>query len=122
MIDLILMFFVLVRGIYPLAKEKGKSPVSWMLFTFATWMFVEISIFAISVSPTLFFIALSKQPKDMFFKLVEYQLKLTNIWGVIFIYSMATLGGFLSSLVITRSLRRLEAEEFHEPPAPEVFV
>jgi hypothetical protein len=122
MIDLILLFFVISKGIYPIAKAKGKSPVSWTLFTCCTWMFVEFSILAISVSPTLFLIALSKQPKEMFFALLNYKLTLNDILGIIFVYCIATLGGFLSSLVVRRSLLRLKKERFHEPPVPEVFV
>jgi hypothetical protein len=49
-IDLVLLFLVLTKGIYPLAKAKGKSPASWMLFTCVTWMFVEFSILAIDTN------------------------------------------------------------------------
>lgn len=122
MIDLILLYFVLSKGIYPLAKAKGKSSANWMLFTFATWMFVELSILAISVSPILFFIAYSKKPYVMFFSLLNYKLMVNDFRGIIFVYCMAVLGGFLSSLVIRRSLSRAKEEQFHEPPVPEAFV
>ena len=122
MIDLILLFFVLSKGIYPLAKSKGKSPVNWMIFTSATWLFVEFAILAISISPTLFFIALSKKPLVMFNSLLSFKVMINDIGAICFVYLMAVLGGFLSSLIVRRNLSKQKIERFHEPPMPEVFV
>lgn len=122
MIDLILLFFVLSKWIYPLAKAKGQSPINWMLFTSALWMFVEFTVLAISVSPVLFFVLSSNKPIDMFFDLLGYQFKLANFQGVCFIYLMACIGGFLSSLIVRRNLSKQKVVQFREPPLPEVFV
>jgi hypothetical protein len=122
MIDLILLFFVISKWIYPIAKAKKKSPISWTLFTCCTWMFVEFSILAISISPTLFFIAFSKQPKDLFFALLNYKLVQRDVWGIIFVYLLAVLGGFLSSLIVRRNLSRRGVKQINEPPMPEVFI
>jgi hypothetical protein len=121
MIELVLMFIILPKTIYPLALSKGRCPVLWTLSAGITWMLVEMLIVWIYVAPFLFLMI-------QLGKLKEAQIYLSNpkviqqaIWATSLVYFLALLSGIFSSILVKRYLSRQSVIPLQTPPLPFEF-
>lgn len=118
MIELVLMFTILPKTIYPLAIAKGRCPVRWTLFAGTTWLFIETLIIGIYLTPFALLAVRLGKLKEIQIYLSNSEVMLQAILAAGFVYLLALISGISGSVLVRRYLARQSAIPVYIPPLP----
>lgn len=118
MIELVLMYVILLRTIYPLAESKGRCPVCWTFLAGISWLLVEILIIGIYVTPFAFLVARLGKWNALQIYLRNPEVMEQAILATCFVYLLALLSGIFSSILVRRYLARQSTTLLQSPPLP----
>ena len=111
MIELILLFYIIPKRIYPLAKEQGKSGLGWTVIAALAFMGGEMFIaFTAGLIYAIASVAMG------------WEIEMSG--GVrLLLYIPSVICGFICFGLVEKYLRRQVTVEIHPlPPAPPTFT